>query len=103
MPNFAGARKSERHDNAHRKARRLAFAQLPEWSPCCRCHEPMRKWAKDEHGKSALHYDHNDNNTGYLGFSHKECNQRAGARKGRRLQHANNPGRDGLGTPGSGW
>jgi hypothetical protein len=64
----------------------------------------MWKHSVDRRGRSLLHYDHDDSNTGYLGFAHAWCNVRAGARKGRRLQHANTPGRDGLGTPGTvGW
>jgi hypothetical protein len=34
----------------------------------------------------ALHLDHNDARTGYLGFSHKSCNLKAAARKARAIQ-----------------
>jgi hypothetical protein len=34
-----------------------------------------------------LHYDHTDSRAGYLGFSHKRCNIRAGARKGARVRN----------------
>ena len=73
----------------------------------------MWKWAKDRHGKSSLHYDHNDTNTGYLGFSHgNPCNLRAGASKGARVANARRKARrthaprypithlPGTGTPG---
>jgi hypothetical protein len=46
----------------------------------------MWKWSKDKQGNSALHYDHNDTNTGYLGFSCAEHNRKDGARKGRKAQ-----------------
>jgi hypothetical protein len=85
MPGFVGAVASGRHGNTHAKARARAFAALPECSPCARCGRPMHKQDKDRHGKSALHYDHNDTNTGYLGFSHATCNRRAGASKGGRI------------------
>lgn len=87
MPNFRGA-KAVTYGSAHRKARALAFKNLPEHSPCVRCGKPMWKWSKDKQGKSALHYDHNDNRTGYLGFSCRDCNVRAGASKGARIANA---------------
>jgi hypothetical protein len=83
MPSFIGAAKSPRHGNEHAKARRLTFAQLPEWTRCCRCGEWMWKCQRDTRGKSALHYDHDNDNSSYLGFSHAWCNVKAGARKGR--------------------
>ena len=86
MPGFHGARRDNRdYNTAHTKARAQAFARLPEYSPCCRCGKPMWKWAKDRHGKSALHYDHNNSRTGYLGFAHADCNRRAGAAQGGRV------------------
>jgi hypothetical protein len=33
-----------------------------------------------------LHLDHNDDRTGWLGFSHSDCNLRAAARKARAIQ-----------------
>lgn len=88
MPGFRGARRdttTERGYGAeHTKARAEAFAKLPDYSPCCRCHKPMWKWAKDRHGKSALHYDHSDDRRTYLGFSCAGCNRHAGAVKGGR-------------------
>jgi hypothetical protein len=47
--------------------------------PCARCGLPMLKGQK-------LHLDHNDDRTGYLGFSHERCNLRAAARKARAIQ-----------------
>jgi len=102
MPGFVGTIPSGRHGNTHAKARAQAFAALPEWSTCARCHHPMWKHEKakpDRRGivKSALHYDHNDTNTGYLGFSHgtvpcptcgQRCNVKAGQRKGGRIAAA---------------
>jgi hypothetical protein len=110
MPNFVGAVSSGRHKGAHQKARAAAFARLPEWSTCVRCGGLLWKWQRDSRGRSAVHFDHSDDNRGYLGFSHAVCNVRAGASKGGRLQHAHNhraypraaPTR-GHGTPGPGW
>lgn len=39
---------------------------------------------------SALHYDHTDDGTAYLGFAHARCNLRAGAIKGRAAQGRRN-------------
>lgn len=86
--NFRGA-KPITYGSEHRKARTQAFALLPEYSPCCRCHKPMWKWAKDKHGKSALHYDHTPDRTGYLGFSCAQCNVKAGAAAGGKKAQAN--------------
>ena len=46
--------------------------------PCVRCGKPMLQG-------QALHFDHTNDRTGYLGFSHASCNKRAGARKGARI------------------
>ena len=48
--------------------------------PCTRCGKPLLPG-------QALHFDHNDARTGYLGFAHAWCNKRAGARKGSRIAH----------------
>ena len=37
----------------------------------------------------ALDLDHTDNRDGYLGFAHRSCNRRAGARKGNALRSLN--------------
>ncbi len=78
----------------HQRARAKAFTQLPEYSPCSRCGKTMWKHAKDRHGRSTLHYDHNATRTGYLGFSCADCNRRAGAANGGRKT-----GRRNLGLP----
>jgi hypothetical protein len=66
------------YDYQHRKLRalRLPYAY---GTPCVRCGESMLPG-------QALEFDHNDARTGYLGFSHADCNRKAGAQKGRRLQ-----------------
>ena len=46
--------------------------------PCTRCGKPMQPG-------QALHLDHNEDRTGYLGFAHASCNRRAGACKGARI------------------
>lgn len=100
MPGFRGANRGTSNQRgygtAHTKARAAAFAKLPTYSPCCRCGKPMWKWALDPWGKSALHYDHNDSRTGYLGFSHSTCNQRAGAAAGGRAVTSGRPRRNRL-------
>ena len=63
----------------HQLPRARAFAALPEWSQCVRCGGLMWKHMKDRHGRSALHYDHTADRTGYLGFSCQPCNTRAAA------------------------
>ena len=63
MPNPAANRHSEQHGWDRSKARAAAFAWLPEY---VRGGHLVWKWAKDQYGRSALHYDHNDSGTGYL-------------------------------------
>jgi hypothetical protein len=86
MPGFIGAPKSPRHGPPHQRARAAAFAALPEWTVCARGGHPLWKWAIDRYGKSDLHYDHSDDNRGYIGFSCSACNNHDGARKGARAQ-----------------
>jgi hypothetical protein len=110
LPNPATNRHSQHHGWDHSKARAAAFARLPEWSVCVRGGHVMWKWAKDQHGKSALHYDHNDSGTGYLGFScalhnlgdgaHKRNAQRRSGRDRARRQVSYCPPD---GDPGPGW
>ena len=98
MPGFAGATQGSTNDrgygwHAHMKPRQKAFAALPEWSYCARCgltgrRHLINKHEKDRLGRSALHYDHTDARDGYLGFSHRACNVRAGAAKGGRVAGA---------------
>ena len=112
MPGFVGAQPSGRYKADHQRARAAAFALLPEWTTCVRGQHTMWKWAKDKQGRSALHYDHNDTNTGYIGFSCALHNRRDGASKGARAQHNNkhrHPRHRGTytpprwGDPGPGW
>jgi len=72
----------------HARRRAAAFVALPEWSPCARCQGSMWKFAKDRHGRSALHWDHTDTRSGYLGFSHQRCNGEAAALKANRVRRA---------------
>jgi len=62
-----------------RKHREIRAARLAEayGTPCVRCGQTMRP---GQH----LDLDHTDDGRSYLGFSHRGCNQRAGARKGYR-------------------
>lgn len=60
------ARYGRRH---HEMRLRLLPAAIG--TPCSRCGKPM---LADE----ALDLDHNDEGTGYLGFSHASCNRREG-------------------------
>lgn len=64
---------------AHQKARRAAAATHRESDPCARCGEQLGPMGPN------LHYDHTDDRTGYLGFSHAACNSREGARRGGRV------------------
>lgn len=64
----------------HVRARKAAAARHQAMDPCVRCGRPLGPMG------SWLHYDHNDDRTGYLGFAHARCNRREGARQGRRAQ-----------------
>lgn len=61
------------YDRSHRAIR---AAGLPHayGTPCARCGDTMLE------GQD-LDLDHNDDRTGYLGFSHRACNRAAGAVK----------------------
>lgn len=67
------------YGNEHRKARLAAAVLHWESDPCARCGESLGPMG------SNLHYDHNEDRTGYLGFSHAACNVRDGARRGGRV------------------
>lgn len=60
-------------------ALRKALLPTAYGTPCARCGMLMLPG-------QALHLDHNDTRTGYLGFSHKACNLKAAARKARAIQ-----------------
>lgn len=79
------------YDAEHRKARKAAAAIHSPDDPCARCGHALGPMGPH------LHYDHNADRTGYLGFSHgsepcpdcgKRCNVRAGAIEGNRRQDA---------------
>jgi hypothetical protein len=108
MPDFRGAirgdsSESRGYGTSHRKQRAIAFKKLPEYSPCCRCKKPMWKHAKNDRGVSALHFDHNDQRNGYLGFSHESCNVKAGASKGAQVANARRKGRQAAQAPAKPW
>lgn len=65
----------------HQALRRAAIRQLKAnpGQPCPRCTQPM-------YADQALHLDHTDDRTGYLGLSHAVCNLSAGGRKGGRTR-----------------
>ena len=67
--------------------RKLREALLPKayGQPCARCGRPMLPG-------QALHLDHTDTRTGYLGFSHKHCNMVAAARNSTRKRLAKQNG-----------
>jgi hypothetical protein len=64
--------------NQHQKLRKQLLAQA-YGQPCARCGQPMQPWQE-------LHLDHNDDRTGWIGFSHARCNLRAAAKKARAIQ-----------------
>jgi len=92
MPGFAGATKgttTERgYGTPHQRLRAAAYARLPEYTPCARCHRTMWKGEREQlpsgATRSALHYDHNGARTGYIGFSCADCNRKHGAAQGGR-------------------
>jgi hypothetical protein len=63
-----------------RERRRRAKLHSPD-HPCTRCAQPLGPMGPQ------LHLDHDDHDRRrYLGFAHRACNLRAGARKGRAQQ-----------------
>ncbi len=73
-------RPGERYDSQHRKARAAAAQHHHPDHSCTRCHEPLGPMSP------RLHYDHNADGTGYLGFAHARCNIKAGSAEGNRRQ-----------------
>ena len=61
------------YGQAHKKLR-AALLPTAYGTPCARCGYPMLQG-------QALHLDHNDTRTAYLGFSHADCNLSAAAAK----------------------
>jgi hypothetical protein len=65
---------------------RLRLIESAYGTPCVRCEQPM------ERGQ-ALDLDHTDDRQGYKGFSHAECNRRAGGYKAHGSLPSNPQGR----------
>lgn len=82
---WAGAPKTPKKERGYGYAfQKLRKALLPSayGTPCSRCGLPMLKGQE-------LHLDHDDwDRTKIRGFSHRECNRRAAARKARAIQIA---------------
>jgi hypothetical protein len=96
MPGFYNASRGSTNDRGygapHMRTRQQAFALLEDGAPCVTCGRPMAKYATEtyDHGRrtrSAIHWDHNKQRTGYLGFSHAHCNKQKGAAEGGRRSH----------------
>lgn len=84
----SGQGRGDRYGTPHRKARAAALTVTTSSTPCARCGRPLGpEHALDKRGRKIglWHYDH-DERGGYLGFSHRTCNQNAGARKGRAMR-----------------
>lgn len=88
MPWDRNRPRSNRYDWQHTKARAEAAKRHHPDDPCTRCGHPLGPMG------SWLHYDHNDDGSGYAGFAHGapcpwcgvRCNVVAGARLGRSRQ-----------------
>ena len=78
--------------------RKLRAALLPQayGQPCVRCGHVMLPG-------QVLHLDHNDQRTGYYGFSHAACNLRAAAKKARNIQETAKTAKTRTGKPVHGW
>ncbi len=72
------ARHARRYGWAHRRKRSAELADQ-HGRPCYRCGRPMARWQR-------LHLDHLDGGgpNDYAGWSHRRCNESAGARLARR-------------------
>lgn len=64
----------------HQRMRRALLPSMPG-SSCTRCGKTLREGDK-------VDLDHNDDRTGYLGFSHASCNRSAGGRKAHQMAQA---------------
>lgn len=72
---------TERGYDSQHKRLRAALLPTAYGQACTRCGRPML------HGQE-LHLDHDDDRSGYRGFSHASCNTRAGAIKSNQVQRA---------------
>lgn len=62
------------YDNEHRRQRAFVAATIAQGvAHCARCHQPITP-------TDAWALDHTDDRNGYLGPSHKRCNDEAGGR-----------------------
>lgn len=77
FPKVKASTTARGYGSAHQTLRANLLPQA-YGKPCTRCGKPMLKG-------QALHLDHNDTRTGYLGFAHATCNRKAGARKGAQI------------------
>lgn len=66
---------SHEGEKAEHQAIRRATIAGAYGKPCARCRKPMLPGQR-------LALDHADDRAGYLGYSHKRCNEEAGGRKG---------------------
>jgi hypothetical protein len=71
-----------RYGAPHRRLRR-ALLPMAVGSPCTRCGRTLT-------ADDLVDLDHTDDGAGYLGWSHRTCNRRAGALKGNRLRAIDN-------------
>jgi hypothetical protein len=89
MPWSSSKLRGKSYGHEHAKARKAAAARHDPTDPCVRCGHPLGPM------RPGLHYDHNRDRSGYLGFSHgtpcpwcrKRCNLVAAAREGRARQN----------------
>jgi hypothetical protein len=84
-------RGADRYGPDHRAFRAGTVAQAVG-KPCARCQLPMLEG-------QAVQLDHADNGQGYIGYSHRSCNARAGAIASNRARAAAYRAAKGLPTP----
>ena len=79
-----------KYGHAHQQARKQWLAITTPHTPCARCRQPLgpAQLTTPTGRKIGLwHLDH-DEHGGYLGFSHRRCNEKAGQSKGARITNA---------------
>jgi hypothetical protein len=84
-------RGGDRYGAAHR-AFRAGTVDQAVGKPCVRCHQVMLEG-------QAVQLGHADSGQGYIGYSHRSCNARAGAVNGNRARAAAYRAAKGLPTP----